>query len=344
MRSKHAQIRVLLFLTAICFAGCGNKDTAADKDVQIETVETLTAGEATTSEEQNVTTEDNSETTEISTEQVVLDHSKCELDCVEISDDNIGLAVYENVSHDFILDLPEQTENAPLIVVMHGYGGDAEAFRSTIALEKEANASGYAVCYVTGAPSPEDATSANGWNSGIGVSSNNDVDFLCGLANYLCETYSLDSTRVFAAGFSNGAFMTHRLALEANDTFAAVVSVAGMMPESVWNNKIDTCSVGVLQITGEKDDVVPKNSDGSAKFSKAPAIEAVIDYYATMNGLALSETTDIGKKSTLTKYTSDASTKQVWNVFIPDGRHSWPDEQIVGFNTNELIIEFLETQ
>lgn len=206
----------------------------------------------------------------------------------------------------------------------------------------DANALGYAVVYVTGAPSPGDATSANGWNSGVGQSSNDDVGFLCGLVNYLCETYDFDSTRVYAVGFSNGAFMTHRLAIEANDTFAAVVSVAGMMPESVWEGRPSDCSVGVFQITGEKDDVVPKNSDGSANYSKAPAIEDVVAYYVDRNGLNVTDIDTVGKKSVLTKYKSFDSSKQVWNLWILDGRHSWPDEKITGVNMNQLILEYLE--
>lgn len=266
------------------------------------------------------------------------------LDSIEQTSDGKGVVSFQNIKHDYIIDLPDCPNEAPLVVMLHGYGESAEAFRQKTSFEKEGNARGYAVAYITGAPSPEDATSATGWNSGIGVSSNNDVDFLCAFVNDICETYNLDRNHVYVVGFSNGAFMTHRLAVEAGDTFAAVVSVAGMMPESIWESKPDKCEIGVLQITGEKDDVVPKNSDGSAKYSKAPAIEEVLDYYVSVNGLSKAEEINLGKKSTLEKYNSTDSKKQVWNIFIPDGRHSWPDESIVGFSTNQIIIDFLETQ
>lgn len=256
--------------------------------------------------------------------------------------ENCFETVYDGVKHDFRLDLPEVTENAPLVVMLHGYGESAESFRQKTSFEKEANERGFAVVYVTGAPSPEDKTSANGWNSGIGASGNKDVEFLSGLAHYLCETYRLDEKRIYAVGFSNGAFMTHRLALEANDVFAGVVSVAGMMPESIWKNRPETCDISVFQITGKKDDVVPKDSDGSAKYSKAPAIESVIAYYVEKNGLTLSDTETVGKQSVLTKYTKPDSGSRVWNLDIPDGRHSWPEEKITGIEMNQLILDFLE--
>ncbi|MBP5744825.1 MAG: hypothetical protein J6W58_00815 [Lachnospiraceae bacterium] len=75
-----------------------------------------------------------------------------------------------------------------------------------------------------------------------------------------------------------------------------------MMPESMWESKPENCAVSFLQVTGEKDDVVPKNSDGSAAHSKAPAIEDVMDYYVESAGLDRSYEEQIGKKSTVTKF------------------------------------------
>ena len=115
-----------------------------------------------------------------------------------------------------------------------------------------------------------------------------------------------------------------------------------MMPERIWEGAPENHEIGFFQITGEKDDVVPKDSDGSAKFAKAPAIELVMDYWVTSNGLAKSEEAEIGKGSILTKYTKEGSKKQVWNLFVKDGRHSWPEENISGIKVNELIVEFLE--
>lgn len=270
------------------------------------------------------------------------DSVNCTLDQVIQINEEVYETSFDGIKHDFIVCLPENYDNAPLVLMLHGYGESAEGFRQKTTFEKEANERGFAVVYVTGAPNLEDKTSSNGWNSGIGKSSNKDVEFLRELSIYLCDTYNLDKERIYAVGFSNGAFMTHRLAMEANDVFAGVVSVAGMMPESIWEEKTNDCKINIFQITGEKDDVVPKNKDGSAKYSNAPAIEDVIAYYVDSNDLTLSETTTIGKKSVLSTYTSEDSSIKVWNLDIPDGRHSWPDEKITGINTNKLILDFLE--
>lgn len=194
---KNIIIELLLVLALAVLAGCGNGHVSFVNDPMQDATETEK-----------------------------INHSGFNLDSIELAENGTGLAVYEGVKHDIIVKNPEATVGAPLVIMLHGYGESAAAFMQKTAFDQEANPLGYAVIYVTGAPSPEDKTSATGWNSGIGISSNKDVEFLCALVNDLCDTYSFDRNRVFAVGFSNGAFMTHRLALEANDVFAAVVSVA----------------------------------------------------------------------------------------------------------------------
>ena len=58
---------------------------------------------------------------------------------------------------------------------------------------------------------------------------------------------------------------------------------------AVADTRFRLLKTGFFQITGEKDDVVPKNSDGSAKYAIVPAIEDVIAYYAEANGLTLDQ-------------------------------------------------------
>ncbi len=257
--------------------------------------------------------------------------------------DNTYTCSYDGVGHDFILELPEETEGAPLIVMLHGYGQSASVMKSEVHMEEDAVPKGYAVVYVTGAPDSTDPTSANGWNSGISENENDDVGFIVSLTEYLQDEYGFDKDRTYAAGFSNGAFMMHRLAMDAQDVFSAVVSVCGKMPKSVWDRRYDSNQVGVLQISGEKDDVVPKALDGSATYAYDPGIEDVMQYWADSNGISQCVDESIGKNSTITKY-GDAKGYKVWSVMVKDGHHSWYDEGLTGIDVNGLIIEFFEAQ
>lgn len=256
--------------------------------------------------------------------------------------DNHFSCSFDGVKHDFILDLPEKTEGAPLVLLLPGYGNTADSFRSTVHFEQQANPLGYAAVWVTGAKAPNAPGSSIGWNSGLSAEGNDDTAFLTALAKYLQKEYGFDTERTYAAGFSNGAFMVHRLAMEAADTFSACVSVAGLMPLKIWDARNTKNSVSFFQITGEKDDAIPKKSDGSANYAKNPAIEDVMSYWAASNDLSLCETKEIGKGSRLSMCKSTSSPKRVWHLTVRNGRHSWPDEKLNGFNTNQLILEFFE--
>lgn len=260
------------------------------------------------------------------------------------SGENEFVCTYEGVKHDLILCLPEKTEGAALIIMLHGYGSSGEAFMSELDFDERAAEKGYAVAFVTGSPDPNDATSGNGWNSGLSEGGNDDVGFLCSLGEYISKEYSLDKDRIFAVGFSNGAFMTHRLAMEGSGTFSACVSVSRKMTKSVWDSRNDTNTVGFFQITGSKDDVVPKNADGSAKFAVDPAIEDVTDYWADSNSAELYDESAVGKKSKLRRYENKDTRKQVWVLDVEDGRHSWFDESITGIDLDGAILDFLDTQ
>jgi len=309
-----------------------------------------------------------------------------DLDSVSQLSDNKFTCSYDGVKHDFLVFLPDSLnetqvnsandaqENFPFVIMLHGYGDSAEGFCNKVHFEEKANARGYAVIYVDGAPDPNDPTSASGWNSGIGSGGNDDVGFLSSLATYLENEYSFDKSRAYVAGFSNGAFMTYRLAMEAPEgTFASVVSVAGKMTASVYesrleednkSNKNNKSKISIFQVTGTKDDVVPQSENGSDKYMDDPAIEEVIEYWADSNGLEESETEEVGKNSSLLKFCneedvtdktdSEKSDKesvgnevsdkkvQVWHLRIKDGRHSWPEESITGIDINSLILDFFD--
>lgn len=335
MNNKIILLVSIIFILAL-FTGCGS-------DNSIET-----NSETNSKNNKEITSETNSEiatlTQPVSEEAIEMNVSSGyeELSDVQSISDNKYTCSYENIKHDFIVYLPEATDNAPFIIMLHGYGESGEGFCNKVHLEEEACERGFAVIYVDGASDPNDATSASGWNSGIGNEGNNDVGFLCSLAKYLQKEYSFSDDRAYVVGFSNGAFMTHRLAVEASDVFSGVVSVAGKMPERIWDSKQSKNDISFFQITGDKDDVVPKNSDGSSKFAKDPAIEDVIDYWVVSNDLEQSEEVEIGKGSVLTKYSADGSDTRVWNLQVKDGRHAWPDESVCGFDMNSLILDFLE--
>ena len=242
---------------------------------------------------------------------------------------------YDGESCNFVVCLPEECgENTPLVVMLHGFPGTGEGMKTDTHFDEAACPRGYAIVY---------ATSPSGWNSLMKTDPTDDIGYIEALTEYVRAEYGLSKNLAFAAGFSNGAFMTQYLAVDSAETFSAVACVAGMMPKKVWEMRSERANIGVLDICGTKDDVVPQNRNDTAKTSPNPAIEVVMEYWVEANGLDKSETSALSEAAELTKYTGGDGENQVWTVVIEDGRHSWPTEKTAGFDANALILDFFDT-
>lgn len=346
MKKLFTSILLLSLVLTLC--GCGEQESPPQPGAGADdTTETITEVSTDEAEVETEATESATETdtAEAATETEAKERVILDLEDITEKRENVFSCTYDGVKHEFILCLPDATENAPLVVMLHGYGGSAEQFKMDSSFEDTANPAGYAVCYVTGATNPDKQLYAAGWNSEVKEDGNDDVGFLIALAEYLKTEYSFDENRIYVAGFSNGAFMTHSLAVEASDTYSGFVSVAGSMQPSVWDTRNSENDISIFQLTGEVDEAFPKKSDGTDKASDSPAIEDVMDYWVSSNGLSLSETVEIGvdNVSILKKYTSDDKKNQVWDLFVTNGAHSWYSPSINEVDTNSLIIEFFES-
>jgi|GEM_PF-776150 len=323
-------------------------ESSTEAATEAETEESTTETETTESATETDTTEAATETdtaesatdtdpVESTTERVVLD-----LEDISETKENAFTCTYDGVKHDFILSLPDEVENAPLIVMFHGAGDSPENFRRTSGFDNDALPKGYAVCYVGGTVNGKAGRNSRSWNYGRLEPDNDDVGFIKALVNYLADEYSIDKEHVFCAGFSNGGFMNFRLALEAQDTVLACVSVGGDLCKTLWKVRPEKNDVGMLVVYGENDESIPKNFDGSSKTALDPAIEDVIDYMASSNGLEKKSEDEIGDGSILCKYGADSDKDMVWSVVVNDGKHGWPTKELDGFSVNELILEFFE--
>ncbi|MES2127692.1 MAG: PHB depolymerase family esterase [Pseudomonadota bacterium] len=148
---------------------------------------------------------------------------------------------------------------APLVLVMHGSGEDAQQIRidTGYGFERLADRHGFAIAY------PNSYTFD--WNdcSRVGDFKANgrevdDVGFLTALTDKLAGEMGSDRARVFATGVSAGGFMSLRLALEAPARFRAVAAVSANVP-APDNFKCQPAGrdIPVMLMSGTKDPLVP---------------------------------------------------------------------------------------
>jgi len=143
----------------------------------------------------------------------------------------------------------------PLVIVLHGHSPDASGVRMQARTSFDARADewGIAVAYPDGY--------RGGWADGRGVTEADadgvdDVAFLCALIDWSAGRYGTRADHTIVAGFSNGAFMAHRLALQASERVAVFGAVAGALPGALREVQ-PTHAVSALLINGTADQLVP---------------------------------------------------------------------------------------
>jgi polyhydroxybutyrate depolymerase len=144
---------------------------------------------------------------------------------------------------------------SPTAVVLsfHGYTGSPSGMAALTGLNAVADGAGFVAVH------PEGTGTLRSWNGGAccGTAAStgiDDVGFVAAIVDQLESELCVDPARVFATGFSNGGFLSHRLGCELADRIAAIAPVSGVLG-------IDTCTpsrpVPVLQIHGTEDSLVP---------------------------------------------------------------------------------------
>jgi len=107
----------------------------------------------------------------------------------------------------------------PLILVVHGDGGDGAGMRSYHPLDNETGSDAIVV-YPTG--------NGQTWDQGTPFDSNPDQQYVEALVNAMKAKYSI--ARVFAVGWSSGGFLVNIIACRRAGIFDAIVSHAGGQP------------------------------------------------------------------------------------------------------------------
>jgi len=160
---------------------------------------------------------------------------------------------YGGMIRSYVIYVPAlYTGNAsvPLVVDLHPLFGTGSSQASNSGYRAKADTAGFIVVFPNGYQ--------RSWNAGdcCGESYWHDLDdvgFIKAVVAKVNATYKVDCNRVYAAGYSNGAELAQRLAVDAADTFAAVASVAGDLRVPYVNPR----PMPVMMVRGYADTLVP---------------------------------------------------------------------------------------
>jgi polyhydroxybutyrate depolymerase len=185
-----------------------------------------------------------------------------------------------------------------------------------------------------------------------------DLVFFGHMLDDMTSKFSVDSARIYAAGLSDGGFMSLRLGCAMSDRFAAIAAVGAAMPKTMIC--LPSRPVPLVMINGTSDPIVPHGGGTEHNFSMATlSVENSAKAWAKYD--RCSEKPQHGKlpgKGTETKtdtYNGCHQDALVISYNLKGMGNTWPGgeqyevENAIGktspdVNANELIWNFLESR
>ena len=246
----------------------------------------------------------------------------------------------------FTLRLPRDTDGSrggiPLVLVLHGNHPDArgEFMREWTGFGRHGDARGFAVAYPDGV--------GGCWADGRGVTTADeagvdDVAFLRAIIGRSAERHGTWPDRCVVAGMSNGAFMAHRMALEASDQVAVLAAVAGGLPVSLRDRR-PAHAVSAMLIHGTADTVSPITGGYSRHLGpngelrgRTLSLDETAEFWRTVDrcrpGPGDTHTTEFSSRN-MTSGGVGGTAVAAWTVF--GGGHAWPGSADGAGSTQEF--------
>jgi polyhydroxybutyrate depolymerase len=148
----------------------------------------------------------------------------------------LALSMPDGAERTYRVHLPNgqaPAQPAPLVVVFHGGGGNAENAARMSGMDAKADREGFIAVYPNGTGARAGAMMLT-WNTwrccGAALDNNvDDVAFVRALVEAVARAYPVDRKRIYATGLSNGGMLAYRVGCELGDMFAAIAPVAGAL-------------------------------------------------------------------------------------------------------------------
>lgn len=234
------------------------------------------------------------------------------------------------IERSYLLYVPEAVRAAttvPVVLVFHGGLGRPENMPGVTGFDNLAEREGFVVAYPRGTSRAENIE-LDTWNGGLccGWSQANNVDdvgFIRTLLDDLSGVVAVDPHRIFAAGLSNGAIFSYRLACEMADRIAAIGPVSGTQNVAECH---PSQPVSVIHFHGTADRNVPLEGgygEGVSGFSFAPVKDS-IDFWVKADRCTADANSSQSGPVLHEVHSPCADGTAVELYIIDGGPHGWP--------------------
>lgn len=225
-----------------------------------------------------------------------------------IAETSTEMLIHDGKERTYLLSVPEAAAkrgHRPLVIALHPYPSSGRDMAELSKFSELAAKEGFVVAYPDGIN--------GGFNAMICCGDEDDVGFIKAIIEKVSKAHAIDRSRIYAAGISNGADLTYRLAVQLPGIFAAIAPVSGGMTGD-WMKKtsgnLPETPVSLITFYGKRDKYQPVFDVGSKFWFEKLDCRAAV---STLPG------TDIE----VTEGTcSDGSSAKKY--VLPDMGHAWP--------------------
>jgi polyhydroxybutyrate depolymerase len=217
----------------------------------------------------------------------------------------------------------------PLVLAFHSRTTNATVILANSQILSWAESMNFIVTGLNGAV----YEGASSWNAGNCCTNattyeENDLLFASTVIDFVSSKYSVDKSRIWAMGHSNGGMMAYRLACDLSEKITAIAVVVGSLVDTSCNPEKQ---VSLLHIHGDLDPLVP--IQGGGKLDTPNIYYSVLDY-AKANSCNGSSSTNFTSEVQQFIW-SCPNSSQVQLVNYLANSHDWGD----GYT--EVILRFL---
>jgi polyhydroxybutyrate depolymerase len=249
-----------------------------------------------------------------------------------------------SVERTFIRYIPKGYDGStavPLLVVLHGRGGDAKGMENMTGFSQKADAEKFIVLYPNAVGTP------SAWNIGMNPAITADDDgFIKAMVERVEQHLKIDHKRVFVCGFSSGGMMAYRLGGTFPNLFASIGVASGSVGDhladgTTYTNPAPSRPVPAIVFHGKMDTHV--KYDGGSLHVDTLSVADSIKFWTNADGCtgAPTETTKQNGNLVIDDYTNCRGGSEVILRSFGRGTHEWPSlRNNDNFDATEAVWNF----
>lgn len=221
----------------------------------------------------------------------------------------------------------------PVVLVFHGGGGNARQIERETRFSDLAEREGFVAVYPQGI--------GDQWNDERSVPGSraheehvDDVAFVRTLLDTLARRLTIDTTRIFATGISNGAFISNLLGERLAGRIAGIAPVAGGIGDGVAATFHAAPGTSVLILQGTEDPLVPYAGGGVLRGRRGTTIssDSVVRLWTAANRISRQPVRGTlpdrdprdGCRIETETWSDGAHGSEVVRYRLVGGGHTWP--------------------